>query len=65
MINCYGKIYLLNEALCEQALLILQGVGIGQLLLDVGALEHVSKEQVFEDKDQYYRFNTEVSYFNL
>lgn len=43
----------------------MQGVGIGQLLLDVGALEHVSKEQVFGDKDQYYRFNTEVSYFNL
>lgn len=56
---------LLNEALCEQALLILKGVGIGQLLLDVGALEYVSKEQVFEDKNQYYRFNTEVSYFNL
>lgn len=43
----------------------MQGVGIGQLLLDVGALEYVSKEQVFEDKNQYYRFNTEVSYFNL
>lgn len=57
--------FLLNEALCEQALLILKGVGIGQLLLDVGALEYVSKEQVFEDKNQYYRFNTEVSYFNL
>lgn len=36
-----------------------EGVGIGQLLLDVGALEYVSKEQVFEDKNQYYRFNTE------
>ena len=65
MINCYGKISLLIETFFEQVLLILQGVGIGQLLLDVGALEHVSKEQVFGDKDQYYRFNTEVSYFNL
>ncbi|XP_022800484.1 serine/threonine-protein kinase 11-interacting protein-like [Stylophora pistillata] len=36
-----------------------EGVEIGQLLLNVGALEHVSKKQVFEDKDQYYRFSTE------
>ena len=34
---------------------------IGQRLLDVGALEHVSKEQQFEDKDHYYKFNTEVN----
>ena len=27
----------------------------------MGALEHVSKEQQFEDKDHYYRFNTEVN----
>ena len=27
----------------------------------MGALEHVSKEQPFEDKDHYYRFNTEVN----
>ncbi|KAL9968300.1 hypothetical protein ACROYT_G026657 [Oculina patagonica] len=38
-----------------------EAVVIGQRLLDVGALEHVSKEQLFEDKDQYYRFNTERS----
>jgi len=38
-----------------------EAVDIGQRLLDVGALEHVSKEQQFEDKDQYYRFNTEVN----
>jgi len=36
-----------------------EAVGIGQKLLDAGALEHVSKEQQFEDKDHYYRFNTE------
>ena len=42
--------------------LISQAVEIGQRLLDAGALEHVSKEQQFEDKDQYYRFNTEVGY---
>ena len=33
---------------------------MGQRLLDAGAVEHVSKEPHFEDKDQYYRFNTEV-----
>lgn len=37
-----------------------EAVEIGQRLLDAGALEHVSKEQQFEDKDQYYRFNTET-----
>jgi len=36
-----------------------EAVEIGQRLLDAGALEHVSKEQQFEDRDQYYRFNTE------
>lgn len=36
-----------------------EAVELGQRLLDEGALEHVSKEHLFEDKDQYYRFNTE------